>query len=187
MPLLAQRNEYLNLIDLKLQSWTLERTNRLQPLFGGYHYSAIRSPACFVPMDTSAANNGEEPQPQPQPQSLSLLLDISQGDRGILCNDTSGLCLASQGNISTENAGVFTNLVRLAAQLPESSSGSSSQNGSSAVAAPVITIEYDSFAYIVKEYDGHAVAARVPRIQSQSIPSGGLQGANSNDSVDQSA
>lgn len=83
---------------------------------------------------------------------------------GILCNDASGLCLASQGHglvadeqqdssSSVDTAGVYTNLVRLAAQLhPENA----------ADATPLITIETEETTIYCKEYHGHAVAVAVP-------------------------
>ena len=76
--------------------------------------------------------------------------------RGILCNDQTGLCLAWSGAVDStdaSNAGIYTNLTRLASKL--------SQNNDDA--APLITLETESAAWLVKEYDGgHAVALKVP-------------------------
>jgi hypothetical protein len=84
----------------------------------------------------------------------SLVSGDRQGVGGILCNDSSGLCLSSKGEIDSSNSGVYTNLVRLASQLQ--------QQGEATDSAPLITIETDASALLVKEYDGHAVALRVP-------------------------
>lgn len=76
--------------------------------------------------------------------------------RGILCNDPSGLCLAWHGAIESTDAataGVYTNLTRLASKLSHNNDD----------AAPLITLETESAAWLVKEYDGgHAVALKVP-------------------------
>lgn len=71
--------------------------------------------------------------------------------RTFVCNDPNGLCLSGQ---VTGDTGVFTNLTRLASQLEGNTSSSS---------PPLITIETDSYAWLVKEYEGgQAVAMRVP-------------------------
>jgi len=67
-----------------------------------------------------------------------------------LVNDRSGLCLRSSGDIDPDNAGVYTNITRLASKLKPDES------------APLVTIEMEDSALLVKEYDGHAVAVRVP-------------------------
>lgn len=104
--------------------------------------------------DAVTMSSSRSPQKQPSnPLVESLVAGDRQGVGGILCNDTSGLCLSSDGAIESANSGVYTNLVRLAAQL---------QQGEATDAAPLITIETDSAAVIVKEYHGHAVALKVP-------------------------
>lgn len=113
-------------------------------------------------METSAQqpSNGDHgqqyPQEQPPSSSFDALFDTTTGDRGILVNDPTGLCIASKGDIDTENSGIYTSLVRLAAQLPEV------KNSIDSRVSPLITIEFGSHAMIVKEYDGHVVALRVP-------------------------
>jgi hypothetical protein len=92
----------------------------------------------------------------------SLVTGDRQGLGGILCNDPSGLCLSSKGEIDHSNSGVYTNLVRLASQLR--------QQGEATDSAPLITIETDSSALLVKEYDGHAVALRVPSTSASTEP-----------------
>lgn len=126
-------------------------------------------------MDTGShpppPSNGDDHHLYPQqdvqqsPSSLDTLFDTTTGDRGILCNDPTGLCIASKGNIDSHNAGVYTSLMRLASKLPEVKSASDSG------ASPLITIEYESHAIIVKEYDGHVVALRVPMSSGNSADS----------------
>jgi hypothetical protein len=90
-----------------------------------------------------------------------LVNSLVNGDRegvgGFLCNDPSGLCLISKGNMSCGNeSGVYTSLVRLASQL------SPNQQANANNAPPLVTIETDSTSILVKEYDGHTVAVTVP-------------------------
>jgi len=80
----------------------------------------------------------------------SLLSGDREGVGGAICNDRNGLCLGSRGAMNASTSGVFTSLVKLASQLDPGSE------------PPLITIETDKTALLVKEYDGHAVALRVP-------------------------
>lgn len=80
----------------------------------------------------------------------SLLSGDAKGIGGALCNDPNGMCLGSRGDIDDSKSGVYTSLVKLASQLRPGSE------------PPLITIEYEKAALMVKEYDGHAVALRVP-------------------------
>ncbi|CAJ1952542.1 unnamed protein product [Cylindrotheca closterium] len=96
---------------------------------------------------------------QKSTQTSRLVDNLLTGDRaeleGISCNDPSGLCLLSKGTMtSANNSGIYTTLVRLAAQLQ-------TQQGN--VEVPLISIETKSYSIMVKEYDGHAVAMKVPR------------------------
>ncbi len=76
---------------------------------------------------------------------------MSSDRRKIICNDPNGLCLSGQ---TTSDTGVFTNLTRLASQL---------EGNTSSLAPPLITIETDTYAWLVKEYEGgQAVAMQVP-------------------------
>ena len=104
---------------------------------------------------------------------------MSGGDRnvtimgGILCNDPQGLCLRSKGIVkgSSGDLGVHPNLVRLASQLP--SSGSSDRK-----VAPLITIETDTTAILVKEYAGHNEAQmKLSAMERYPLPTyGGIYG-----------
>jgi hepatitis B virus X-interacting protein len=80
----------------------------------------------------------------------SLLSGDGKGVGGALCNDQNGMCLGSRGDIDASKSGVYTSLVKLASQLDPGSE------------APLITIEYEKVALLVKGYDDHAVALRVP-------------------------
>jgi hypothetical protein len=88
----------------------------------------------------------------PQPAQILLwTLTMVSGEveqvESILCNDPTGLLLASRGDI--EKSGVYTNLIRLASQLGVEGD-------------PLITIDCDDATLLIKEYDGHAIAVRVP-------------------------
>lgn len=80
----------------------------------------------------------------------SLLSEKSKGIGGAICNDRNGSCLAAKGAVAASTSGVFTSLTKLASQINPGSD------------PPLITIETDKAALLVKEYDGHAVALRVP-------------------------
>ena len=96
------------------------------------------------------------------------------GVGGILVNDLNGLCLVSKGNMTTtttttaatvtssanNNSGVYTSLTKLASTLtPYQTSSTNNENPPS----PLITIEIDGpSSILVKEYDGHTVAIKVP-------------------------
>jgi hypothetical protein len=112
-------------------------------------------------------------------QASSLAESLLTGERagvgGFLCNDPNGLCLVAKGKMMTNdptnsNSGVYTSLVRLASQLQEHQlqrpsviKESTTHNSSSTL----ITIETDTTAILVKEYDGYAVAMRVPRTETR--------------------
>lgn len=68
-----------------------------------------------------------------------------------LCNDESGFCLEARGSLDPRTSGVYTSLVRLASQLEGRQEG-----------VPLITIESEKGNIIVKEFDGHTVAVRIP-------------------------
>jgi hepatitis B virus X-interacting protein len=80
----------------------------------------------------------------------SLLSGDGKGVGGALCNDQNGMCLGSRGDIDDSRSGVYTSLVKLASQLDSGNE------------PPLITIEYEKAVLLVKDYDEHAVALRVP-------------------------
>lgn len=139
-------------------------------------------------------------QQQPSTASLSLVDSLvsgesSEGVGGILCTDPNGLCLAAKGTMANENAdldaGIYASLVRLASQLQQSQqqpqqqqssttasdgAGGGENNNTTATAAakpaaPLITIEGESSAVLIKEYDGHTVALRVPTTKTAGVSS----------------
>ena len=102
---------------------------------------------------------------------MVLSRDNSDGG-GALCNDPAGLNLHSRGNIDASKAGSYTSLARLATQL----------DGGGGVEAPVISIETDKAATIVKEYAGHCVVLRVPTTK---VEEGGAADAEAADAAHQ--
>ena len=81
---------------------------------------------------------------------------------GILCNDPHGLCVATQGAIPAQQAGVYTNLVRLAAKLQRGQHSPQDEQQ----APPLITLETADTAILVKDYAGYAVAVQIPKSSS---------------------
>ena len=98
------------------------------------------------------------------------------GIGGMLVNDLNGFCLVSKGNMSqvaekpqtssgadnndSNKSGVYTSLTRLASTLtPYQTASTNNENPTS----PLLTIEMDGPAsLIIKEYDGHTIAIKVP-------------------------
>jgi Ragulator complex protein LAMTOR5 len=112
-------------------------------------------------------NTTPQQQQQRQPALLEGFLASQQqpSGYGILCNDPSGLCLSATKSFlhnrdhtkklsnldDAVNTGVITSLTKLAHQL------------SASTAAPcLITLEYEESNLLIKEYDGHAMALKVP-------------------------
>jgi Ragulator complex protein LAMTOR5 len=126
--------------------------------FARRSYNSHAGRAEHKTLSKMSSNDGQQ-----RSQSASLVDSLVSGDRegvgGILCNDSSGLCLASRGTMmgETGNSGVYTSLVRLASQLHQ-------QGDSNGDATPLITIETEKSAVLVKEYDGHVIAVRVPSV-----------------------
>lgn len=77
----------------------------------------------------------------------------TRSETGLVLNDPLGLFIASEGRVDTTNTGVYTSLVRLASQL---------HGAADTAQQPLITIETDDATILVKAYDGHTVALRVP-------------------------
>lgn len=101
----------------------------------------------------------------------SLISGDRQGVGGALCNDPTGLCLVSKGKIDSSKSGVYTSIVRLASQLDSGGEGE----------VPLISIETDKAALLVKEYDGHTVAIRVPVSAIADERSGDMGAENSSE------
>lgn len=89
----------------------------------------------------------------------------------ILANDERGLTLGSSSssthNMNTAQAGVYTSLVQLAAQLSTANVTTHATQGSSSTtekaAPPLITLETAEYAILVKDYAGWAVAVQAPK------------------------
>ena len=93
-----------------------------------------------------------------------LVESLFSGERadvgGIMCNDPNGLCLVSKGKMDGDkDSGVYTSLARLASQLSPQQHATINNESPP---APLITIETDTTSILVKEYDGHTVAMKVP-------------------------
>jgi len=73
----------------------------------------------------------------------------------IICNDPNGLCLAASGDMDKKTSGVYTSLLRLASGLGGEEP------------CKRIVIETTSATIHVKEYEGHAVAMKVPLAETQ--------------------
>ena len=104
------------------------------------------------------------------------------GDRagvgGILANEVNDLCLIDKGNIVTptvarngvahtggDNSGVYTSLTKLASTLTPCQTAKSTS-----ASPPLITIEMEGrTSILIKEYDGHTVAIRVPNVNKKDL------------------
>ena len=96
---------------------------------------------------------------------------------GALCNDQNGLCLGSQGDIDTSKSGVYTSIAKLASMLDstvDGSSGGSAKNNTNQQQqqqqqqqeVPLVSIQTEKAALLVKEYGGRTVVFRVPTTDS---------------------
>ena len=94
-----------------------------------------------------------------------LLAERMAEGGGALINDQNGLCLGSQGDISTNNSGVYTSIAKLANMLDntvDGSSGSSSSNSPQQAKNPLVSIQTEKASLLVKEYGCRTVVFRVP-------------------------
>ena len=106
----------------------------------------------------SDSTSNASPSLRDESNGIDALLAVGRGG-GALCNDPTGLCLGSRGLINTSKSGIYTTIAKLASQLDSSTGGTS---GNSEI--PLITMETEEAAYLIKEYDGHTVTLRVPVI-----------------------
>jgi hypothetical protein len=93
------------------------------------------------------------------------------GVGGIVANDMNGLCLISKGNnfMDSNDTGVYTSLTRLASQLTPYQQASMNNNTATNPSSPLISIEMEGPAsLLIKEYDGHTVAIKVPNKTNES-------------------
>ena len=89
-----------------------------------------------------------------------LLAERMAEGGGALCNDENGLCLGTQGNIDASQSGCYTAISKLAKQLDSTVDGSGGNNTTGEV--PLISIQTENAALLVKEYGGQTVVFRVP-------------------------
>lgn len=132
----------------------------------------------------------------------------AEQSRAMLCNDPSGLWLASRQEEGSEGltpSGVYTNLVRLASKLSAATSSAEAKDdkppagagatgdaasnnpapSAAAVAAPLVTLETEEMAILIKEYDMHAVAIRVPAGSAISDSENGVPVSSESDAAPQ--
>lgn len=100
--------------------------------------------------DTGAAKSGG---------MSGLLAERMAEGGGALCNDENGLCLGSKGDIDTSQSGVYTAIAKLACQLDSTVDGGSGGNRRE---VPLVSIQTEKAALLVKEYGGRTVVFRVP-------------------------
>ena len=92
--------------------------------------------------------------------SLTSGASLPSATHAALCIDASGLCIGSRGEkgaINPLKSGNFATLLSLASRLDNKQVNAST---------PLVSIETDSSAYIIKEYDGNTVVMKVPVITS---------------------
>jgi hypothetical protein len=75
-------------------------------------------------------------------------LSQSATTTNILCNDPNGLCLVAKGCMDPQTSGVYTSLLRLAAQLNVEDT------------CQRIILETKSAIIHVKEFEGHAIVTK---------------------------
>jgi Ragulator complex protein LAMTOR5 len=102
---------------------------------------------------------------------LSEIMPSLKGEAsstGLVVNDPMGLCIVAEGRLSSDRAGVFTNLLHLAAQLPTTQTADSEQappemEGPTTVRpnSCIVTIEMEDASILVKNYDGYTVALQL--------------------------
>lgn len=97
-----------------------------------------------------------------------LLAERMAEGGGALCNDRNGLCLGSRGNIDASNSGVYTAIAKLASQLDSTVDGS----GGNRQEVPLVSIQTEKAAILVKEYGGRTVVFRCPADADKSEAAG---------------
>jgi hypothetical protein len=96
----------------------------------------------------------------------------TESQRSMLCVDSSGLCLAATGDFKEEDAGIYHNLVHLASQLSAATKQNPRSNNNGDI-TPVIRIETDDGCTLVKTYEAHTVAVRIPARGGPPLSDGG--------------
>jgi hypothetical protein len=153
-------------------------------------------PHCIVPTNYPPAKKDESPQrfvanmdeeilpPARLPSSPAMALpskDDAKGmsgllaermaeGGGVLCNDQNGLCLGFRGDIDASRSGIYTSIAKLASQLDSTVDGSGGRNIPQDV--PLVSIQTEKSALLVKEYGGRTVVFRVPTEEGKSDAAG---------------
>jgi Ragulator complex protein LAMTOR5 len=100
---------------------------------------------------------------------LSEIMPTLEGDAsssGLVVNDPMGLCIVAEGSLTSDQAGVFTNLLHLAAQLPTSPTATSELPSptmevsatTGKLNSSTVTIEMEDASIVIKNYDGYTLA-----------------------------
>eukprot|EP00581_Thalassiosira_minuscula_P030947 CAMPEP_0183785620 /NCGR_PEP_ID=MMETSP0739-20130205/66595_1 /TAXON_ID=385413 /ORGANISM="Thalassiosira miniscula, Strain CCMP1093" /LENGTH=149 /DNA_ID=CAMNT_0026029627 /DNA_START=84 /DNA_END=533 /DNA_ORIENTATION=- len=109
-----------------------------------------------------------------------LLAERMAEGGGALCNDQNGQCLGSRGNIDASQSGVYTAIAKLASQLDSTVDGS----GGNRQEVPLVSIQTEKAALLVKEYGGRTVVFRVPtEADTSESPTDGEQVVGSDDAA----
>mmetsp|Transcript_23942 Transcript_23942/g.51215 ORF Transcript_23942/g.51215 Transcript_23942/m.51215 type:complete len:168 (-) Transcript_23942:15-518(-) len=111
--------------------------------------SAATSPPSVADIMAASKDDGRGMQ--------GLLAERMAEGGGALCNDRNGQCLGFRGNIDASHSGVYTSIAKLAAQLDSTVDGSGTSGE-----VPLVTIQTEKAALLVKEYGGRTVVFRVP-------------------------
>jgi hypothetical protein len=99
-----------------------------------------------------------------------LLAERMAEGGGVLCNDQNGLCLGFRGDIDASRSGIYTSIAKLASQLDSTVDGSGGGNNPQDV--PLVSIQTEKSALLVKEYGGRTVVFRVPTEEDKSDAAG---------------
>ncbi|KAL7465423.1 hypothetical protein ACHAXS_005744 [Conticribra weissflogii] len=120
-------------------------------------------------------NNSHQQNPS-APQGMDgILAERMATGGGALCNDQNGLCLGVRGNIDASKSGVYTSIAKLAMLLDNGSKNNSNE-------VPLVSIQTDQAAFLVKEYGGRTVVFRVPASEEGNGDQiGGIENGNVGD------
>ncbi len=89
---------------------------------------------------------------------------------GVLCNDQNGLCLGFRGDIDASRSGIYTSIAKLASLLDSTVDGSGGRNNPQDL--PIVLIQTEKSALLVKEYGGRTVVFRFPSEEGKSDAGG---------------
>lgn len=134
---------------------------------------------------------------------LSEIMPTLEGEAsssGLVVNDPMGLCIVAEGSLTSDRAGVYSNLLHLAGQLPTTQTSTSELPPSTneitttgMLSSCIVTIEMEDASILVKNYDGYTLALQlsnatddtavsVPNKTNQVVPSSDPAHANLSES-----